>query len=130
MQALLLDGLGSGTWGRGLAARPRRLAGTYSHRRHPSTQRMNLSAVILAGGESSRMGQDKARVKFDGQSLIERAVGTVRSSGISEIFVSGRAGTDYSRLHCAVLHDREPGLGPIAGIERALDSTESSLVLV
>jgi len=91
---------------------------------------MNLSAVILAGGESSRMGQDKAWVKFDGRSLIERAIGTVRGSGISEVFISGRAGTDYSWLRCAVLHDREPGLGPITGIERALDSTESPLMLV
>jgi molybdopterin-guanine dinucleotide biosynthesis protein A len=91
---------------------------------------MNLSAVILAGGESSRMGKDKAWVEFDGQSLLERAISTVRSSGISEIFISGRAGTDYSRLRCAVLHDREPGLGPIAGIERALASSESPLMLV
>jgi molybdopterin-guanine dinucleotide biosynthesis protein A len=91
---------------------------------------MNLGAVILAGGESSRMGRDKAWVELEGQPLIARALGTVRSSGISEIFISGRAGADYSMLRCNVLLDRESGLGPIAGIERALDTAQSSLLLV
>src|SRR5215471_16244499 len=91
---------------------------------------MNLSAVILAGGESSRMGQDKAWVQFEGQPLIARALSTVRNSGITEIFISGRPGTDYSVLGCSVLVDREFGLGPIAGIERALDATQTSLILV
>jgi molybdopterin-guanine dinucleotide biosynthesis protein A len=91
---------------------------------------MNLAAVILAGGESSRMGQDKAWVEFNGESLIARALGTVRGSGITEIFISGRAGTDYSRLRCTVLFDRETGLGPLAGIEQALETTQASLLLV
>jgi molybdenum cofactor guanylyltransferase len=91
---------------------------------------MNMSAVILAGGQSRRMGQDKAWVEFDGQPLITRALSTVRSSGITEIFVSGRAGTDYSSLGCPVLLDREGGLGPLAGIERALGATTASLMLV
>jgi molybdopterin-guanine dinucleotide biosynthesis protein A len=91
---------------------------------------INLSAVILAGGQSSRMGRDKAWVEFDGQPLIHRALDAVRSSGITEIFVSGRAGTDYSILRCPVLLDLESGLGPLSGIERALDTTEASLMLV
>ena len=91
---------------------------------------MNMSAVILAGGQSRRMGQDKAWVEFDGQPLITRALSTVRSSGITEVFVSGRAGADYSVLGCPVLLDREAGLGPLAGIERALEATTASLMLV
>ena len=93
-------------------------------------RRISLSAVILAGGESSRMGRDKAWVEFDGQPLIRRALHAVRSSGITDIFVSGRAGTDYSMLRCPVLLDRESGSGPLAGIERALDTTEAPLLLV
>jgi len=91
---------------------------------------MKLDAVILAGGASSRMGRDKAWVEDEGRPLIARALSTLRSSGIQEIFISGRAGTDYSPLRCPVLLDRESGSGPLAGIERALDATEAQLLLV
>jgi molybdenum cofactor guanylyltransferase len=91
---------------------------------------MNLSAVILAGGESRRMGRDKAWVEVGGQPLILRALCAIRDSGIKEVFISGRAGTDYSALGYPVLFDREPGCGPLAGIERAFEATEAPLLLV
>ena len=91
---------------------------------------MNLSAVILAGGESRRMGQDKAWLEMGGQPLIRRALSTVRDSGIQEVLISGRAGTDYSTLGCPVLFDLEPGGGPLGGIERALAEATAPLVLV
>jgi molybdopterin-guanine dinucleotide biosynthesis protein A len=93
---------------------------------------MNISAVILAGGESSRMGRDKAWLEMDGQPLITRAINTVRESGITEIFISGRAGTDYSSVPypLAVLLDLESASGPVAGIERGLEATQAPLLLV
>jgi len=91
---------------------------------------MNLSAVILAGGESRRMGKDKAWLEVGGQPLLARAVSTVRDSGIEEILISGRAGTDYSALRCPVLLDLEPGCGPLSGIERAFEATGAPLLLV
>ena len=91
---------------------------------------MNLSAVILAGGESRRMGQDKAWLEMGGQPLIARALSTVRNSGIQEVLISGRAGTDYSTLRCPVLFDLEPRCGPLGGIERALAAATAPLVLV
>jgi molybdopterin-guanine dinucleotide biosynthesis protein A len=91
---------------------------------------MNLSAVILAGGESSRMGRDKAWIEADGTPLIFRALFTVRELPLQEVFISGRAGTDYSGLQCPVLFDLEPGCGPLGGIERALQAASSPLVLV
>ncbi len=91
---------------------------------------MNLSAVILAGGESRRMGRDKAWVEVQGRPLIARALATVRDLGPREVFISGRAGADYSRLKCPVLFDLEPGCGPLGGIERALHATSSPLLLV
>jgi molybdopterin-guanine dinucleotide biosynthesis protein A len=91
---------------------------------------MNIGAVILAGGQSSRMGRDKAWVEFEGQPLIVRALGTLRDSGITEIYISGRADTDYSALQRPVLLDREPGFGPLGGIERALEASHAPLMLV
>ena len=91
---------------------------------------MNLSAVILAGGESRRMGKDKAWLEVGGQPLITRSLSVLRASGIQEVFISGRAGTDYSALRCPVLFDLEPGCGPLGGIERALAAATAPLVLV
>jgi molybdopterin-guanine dinucleotide biosynthesis protein A len=91
---------------------------------------MDLSAVILAGGESRRMGRDKAWVELDGQPLLKLAVEKVRHLGVQEVFISGRSGVDYSALKCPVLFDLEPGLGPLSGIEHALRAASSPLVLV
>jgi len=44
--------------------------------------------------------------------------------------ISGRAGQDYSALGFPVLYDLEPGLGPLAGIERGLRECASPLLLV
>lgn len=91
---------------------------------------MNLSAVILAGGESRRMGRDKAWLELDGQPLIALAVEKIRKLGVEEIFISGRPGEDYSALKCPVLYDLKPGFGPLGGIERALCECTSPLLLV
>jgi len=91
---------------------------------------MECSALILAGGESRRMGRDKAWLELDGRPLIERAVERLRRLGIREILISGRAGEDYSALNCPVLLDRAPGLGPLGGIERGLRECTTHMLLV
>jgi molybdopterin-guanine dinucleotide biosynthesis protein A len=57
---------------------------------------MNFSAVILAGGRSSRMGRDKAWPKIDSQTLLARQITLVRELGAVEIFIFGRAEADYA----------------------------------
>ena len=91
---------------------------------------MNFAAVILAGGESRRMGYDKAWLELNGQPLVARALSLVRRVGVDELFISGRAGVDYSRLGCPVLFDVEPGGGPLGGIQRALETARAPLLLV
>jgi len=91
---------------------------------------MKFSAVILAGGESKRMGRDKASIEFNGHSLLSLAVEKLRQLGITEVFISGRAEKDYSTLNCPVLLDLEPGSGPLGGIERGLHISSSAMLLV
>lgn len=91
---------------------------------------MKVSAVILAGGKSRRMGRDKAWIENEGGPLIVRAIDTVRAAGVEEVFISGRPGVDYSALGLRVLYDGQTGLGPLGGIERALRETKSPLLLV
>jgi molybdopterin-guanine dinucleotide biosynthesis protein A/precorrin-6B methylase 2 len=89
-----------------------------------------FSAVILAGGQSRRMGRDKAWVEINGQTLLARALATVRDAGIDEVFISGREGTAYASLGCPVLHDARPGRGPLGGIVAGLSAAHSPLLLV
>jgi molybdenum cofactor guanylyltransferase len=91
---------------------------------------MQISAVILAGGQSRRMGRDKAWVDYGGKPLIHLALEKIQQLGITEVFVSGRQDVDYPLPDCRVLTDLEPGFGPIAGIERALGASTAPLVLV
>jgi molybdenum cofactor guanylyltransferase len=90
----------------------------------------SFTAVILAGGKSSRMGRDKAFMQVSGETLLARQIRIVREAGADEVFVSGRAGTDYSMFGCPVLTDDFPDTGPLAGIERALVAARHNLILV
>ena len=90
----------------------------------------NFSAVILAGGQSRRMGRDKAWLSLAGQSLLARQLELVRQLAPAEVFISGRADTNYCALGCRVLTDRFPDAGPLAGVERALEATAAPLLLV
>jgi molybdopterin-guanine dinucleotide biosynthesis protein A len=91
---------------------------------------MSFSAVILAGGQSSRMRRDKALLPCEGTTLLARQVRVLRELGPVQILVSGRADADYSALGLPVLLDRFADLGPLAGVERALEEAQSPLVLV
>lgn len=91
---------------------------------------MTFSAVILAGGKSSRMGCDKAWLEIGGQTLLARQIQLVRTFGATEIFISGRADGNYSEFGCRVLQDHFLEAGPLAGIESALRTTTTPLLLV
>jgi molybdopterin-guanine dinucleotide biosynthesis protein A len=91
---------------------------------------MRFSAVILAGGKSSRMGRDKSWLEIDGQPLLARQIQVVRDAGAAEVFISGRADVDYAQFQVPVLLDAIPDQGPLGGIERALSVCASSHLLV
>lgn len=91
---------------------------------------MRFSAVILAGGRSSRMQRDKAFLPCRGTTLLARQVALVRELEPAEILISGRADADYRAFGLPVLLDRFAELGPLAGVERALALAHGPLLLV
>lgn len=91
---------------------------------------MNFSAIVLAGGASSRMGRDKSFIEINGQMLLTRQIQNARSAGVAEIFIAGRMDVDYSRFNCPMLPDRFPNAGPLAGIESGLAQMTHHLLLV
>ena len=76
------------------------------------------------------MGCDKAWLPLDGQPLLARQIALVRELAPADLFISGRADTDYTSLGCPVLTDEFADAGPLAGIAAGLKATSAPLVLV
>jgi molybdopterin-guanine dinucleotide biosynthesis protein A len=89
-----------------------------------------FSAAVLAGGASTRMGTDKAFLRFGDESLIERQRRCLQGAGAAEVLISGRAGVDYSRLGLTVVYDERPNSGPLAGLVAVLKAATFDTALV
>lgn len=94
------------------------------------SRRAPFSAMLLAGGQSRRMGRDKARLEVEGTPLIVRQLALIRELAPEEVFIAARTTGDHAHLGVPVLADAFPGQGPLAGIERALAVARNPLVLV
>lgn len=82
-----------------------------------STGDSDARGFVLAGGQSSRMGRDKALLPFAGRLLIEHAVSILGEAGLPAA-IAGAALLARSALsaYASVVDDPEPGLGPLEGI--------------
>lgn len=81
-----------------------------------------VHGLVLAGGQSRRMGQDKAALVQAGETQLGRAVALLQRH-VSRVFVSSRANQadDAVRRDFEQILDRYDNLGPIAGILSAMD---------
>ena len=86
----------------------------------------DVSAFILVGGKSSRMGREKAFVEVKGETLVQRALQTARRV-TPNVCILG----DASRFSSEgpVIEDIFRGCGPLGGIHAALNATEKELNL-
>jgi molybdopterin-guanine dinucleotide biosynthesis protein A len=89
-----------------------------------------FTAVLLAGGQSVRMGRDKAGLLLDGQPLWRRQLATLAETGPAEVFISGKLDGPYADAGVEIVLDASPGLGPLGGIAAALHRAAHPLVLV
>jgi molybdopterin-guanine dinucleotide biosynthesis protein A len=86
-----------------------------------STDETSASSFVLAGGQSSRMGRDKALLPFAGQPLIAHAISILREAGLeAAIAGANRQANGALATYAPVVEDSQPGLGPLAGICAAL----------
>lgn len=78
--------------------------------------------VILAGGQSSRMGANKALLDFDGEPLIQR-LATRFAAWFDQVVVVTNTPDTYRFLELPMVSDRTPGLGPLGGLEAGLSAS-------
>ena len=88
-----------------------------------------LSVVIQAGGQSSRMGQDKALKLFLGRPLIQRVIERLQPIA-DEMLVTTNHPEDYAFLNLLLFTDLKPGRGALGGLYTALFSAKNSIVAV
>src|SRR5215471_1904570 len=81
---------------------------------------MNISAVLLAGGESRRMGQDKATLVFHGKPLWEIQLALLRKLRPNEILLSTRSDPVWRPADVHFVPDQTPSRGPLSGLAAAL----------
>lgn len=86
------------------------------------------TGVILAGGQSSRMGRDKALIELDGRTMLDRTIALLRPH-VREILVIGDP-TKYTLHNAMVVPDEQPDKGPLGGIVTAMKRARYVRVLV
>ncbi len=84
-----------------------------------------ISAIVLAGGESLRMGSNKALLDYCGQPLWRHLHDVLTQSGCGQVLISGtlpdlQAGEE-------TIPDLTPGLGPLAGIAAVIANQKEAL---
>jgi len=86
-----------------------------------------VSAIILAGGQSSRMGKNKAELTINGITLLEIQAKKCRAIGIDDVIIAGYKG---SIPGTRTVPDIIPGKGPLSGIHAGLAASEKKACLV
>lgn len=89
---------------------------------------MRTICVILSGGRSSRMGRDKAMLPFHGETFLARLVRQYSPAFPTYVSV-GQAGK-YDTSGARELVDLHPSVGPLAGLEAALEQTDADAVFL
>lgn len=90
---------------------------------------MTTTGVVLCGGQSRRMGRDKALVEVDGVPMAERVARALVAGGCASVVLVGGDGAALSGLGRTWVADRWPGEGPFAGVITALAETGTNVLI-
>jgi molybdopterin-guanine dinucleotide biosynthesis protein A len=93
---------------------------------------ISLSAIILAGGKSSRMGEDKALLKVDGVPLLQK-ITTVAADCTASVYVVAPWIDRYTSIlppSCQLLQEELPTQGPLVAFCQALSFVETEWILL
>jgi molybdopterin-guanine dinucleotide biosynthesis protein A len=90
---------------------------------------MTLSAVLLAGGLSRRMGVDKATLLIAGEPLWQRQLRMIKAMDPAALWMSARGELSFPP-EIEVVVDKTPSRGPLSGVAASLCRLQTSHLLV
>ena len=80
-------------------------------------------ALLLAGGKSSRMGENKSTLSFDGKTLLEHSLALLKLSGADHVLISGEVEGHQT------IPDLLPECGPLGGLHAAVHTIDDKVGL-
>jgi molybdopterin-guanine dinucleotide biosynthesis protein A len=89
-----------------------------------------VSAILLAGGRSRRMGVDKATVQIEGEPLWQRQIGILRGMPVESVRLSVNSVPAWRPVEVEVIADTSPSRGPLSGVAAGLGRLKTSHLLV
>lgn len=95
----------------------------------PSEKWSNITAAILAGGKSSRMGRDKALLEFNGKPFIQYIADAMQEVFKKVIIISDH-GELYQFLGLPIYKDIFKYCGPLGGIHSAFAHTKTKSIFI
>jgi len=101
----------------------------YAAKNKQPAQPPMITGVVLAGGNSRRMGFNKALLEVGGCRLVERVVHALREA-FGRVMLVANEPADYLYLGMPVVSDIFPGRGPLSGIHAALVHAGTPYVFV
>ena len=92
----------------------------------------SLDAVLIAGGKSSRFGEDKAFFDWNGEPLFQRQLKKLLALGPNQLWLSANGDQDYGELPNGVIRvdDDDEGLGPFGGLLNVFKRSEAERIVV
>lgn len=87
------------------------------------------AGVVLAGGQSERMGTEKAALRIGGEALLARIVRRLRLA-LPEVYVIGPSHLTALIPTTPIIPDDFPGLGPLSGLSTALAHLSSQYIFL
>jgi molybdopterin-guanine dinucleotide biosynthesis protein A len=90
---------------------------------------MKISAVLLAGGKSRRMGEDKATIVFRNAPLWQNQLQILRRLSPKEIFISAPSDPAWRPADIEFVPDDQPSRGPLSGIAASLSRVTTNHLL-
>lgn len=91
---------------------------------------MTITIAILAGGQSKRMGTDKALLDVDGVPLLTRIAGEALATGRRVVVVGRQRPADWPHTDVHFVKDPAGGNGPIGGLSAALTFAREPVLLL
>ncbi|MBI6546771.1 MAG: molybdenum cofactor guanylyltransferase [Cyanobacteria bacterium NC_groundwater_1444_Ag_S-0.65um_54_12] len=90
---------------------------------------MSMAAILLAGGKSQRMGQDKERLRFGTEPLLQRIYESL-SRFFSPVIVIANNPEHFPLPGICPIPDRYPDRGPLEGLATGLEHVETASALL